>query len=80
MAFPCGLLCFILSPLFIIILFFFLIVFVAWAWQDVGARLDDFAESVAVRWSLLFLLALFLLFLWWIRLAVRRWNMEDRAS
>jgi hypothetical protein len=29
---------------------------------------------------LLFLLALFLLFLWWIRLAVRRWNMEDRAS
>jgi SNF family Na+-dependent transporter len=59
---------------------YLLIVFVAWAWQDVGARLDDFSKSAAVRWSLLFLLALLLLFLWWIRLAVRRWNMEDRAS
>ena len=28
----------------------------------------------------LFLVGLFVLFLWWIRLAVKRWNMEEQAS
>ncbi|MEY3480007.1 MAG: hypothetical protein RIQ71_782 [Verrucomicrobiota bacterium] len=59
---------------------YLLIVFVAWAWQDVGGRLDDFSESAAVRWSLLFLAGIFILFLWWIRLAVKRWKAQEVAS
>jgi hypothetical protein len=59
---------------------YLLIVFIAWAWQDVGSRLDDFSESAAVRWSLLFLAAIFILFLWWIRIAVKRWKAQEVAS
>jgi SNF family Na+-dependent transporter len=59
---------------------YLLIVFVAWAWQDVGSRLDDFSESAAVRWSLLFLVGVFVLFLWWIRIAVKRWKAQEVPS
>ncbi len=59
---------------------YLLVVFVAWAWQDMGDRVKAFTEDPAVRWSMLFLVAVFALFLWWIRLAVKRWNMEEQAS
>jgi SNF family Na+-dependent transporter len=59
---------------------YLLVVFVAWAVQDMGDRVKAFTEDPAVRWSMLFLVAVFALFLWWIRLAVKRWNMEEQAS
>jgi hypothetical protein len=45
-----------------------------------GDRVKAFTEDPAVRWSMLFLLGVFALFLWWIRIAVKRWNMEEQAS
>lgn len=63
-----------ISPVYLLIVFF------AWAWQDVGSRLDDFSESAAVRWSLIFLAGIFVLFLWWIRSAVKRWKTQEEAS
>ncbi|MFM8460082.1 MAG: sodium:calcium symporter, partial [Chthoniobacterales bacterium] len=63
-----------ISPVYLIV------VFVVWAWQDVGSRLDDFSESAAVRWSLLFLVGVLVLFLWWIRLAVKRWKAQEVQS
>ncbi|MFM8808989.1 MAG: sodium:calcium symporter, partial [Chthoniobacterales bacterium] len=59
---------------------YLLVVFAAWAWQDIGSRLDDFSESAAVRWSLIFLAGVFVLFLWWIRLAVKRWKAQEVQS
>jgi NSS family neurotransmitter:Na+ symporter len=59
---------------------YLLIVFVAWAVQDMGDRIAAFAADPAVRWSMLFLVGVFALFLWWIRIAVKRWNMEEQAS
>ena len=59
---------------------YLLAVFVAWAVQDMGDRIEAFTADPAVRWSMLFLLGVFLLFLWWIRIAVKRWNMEEQAS
>jgi SNF family Na+-dependent transporter len=59
---------------------YLLIVFVAWAVQDMGDRIAAFAADPAVRWSMLFLVGVFVLFLWWIRIAVKRWNMEEQAS
>ena len=58
---------------------YLLLVFSAWAYQDVGQRITSFREDPAVRWSILFLLAVLALFLWWIRLAVRRWRTEEAA-
>lgn len=63
-----------ISPVYLII------VFVAWAWQDMGARLEAFGKDPAVRWSMFFLLGVFVLFLWWIRLAVKRWKAQEVAS
>lgn len=54
-------------------------VFIAWAVQDMGARVESFANDPAVRWSLLFVLGLFVLFLWWIRIAVKRWKAQEAA-
>jgi hypothetical protein len=45
-----------------------------------GDRIAAFAADPAVRWSMLFLVGVFLLFLWWIRIAVKRWNLEEQAS
>jgi SNF family Na+-dependent transporter len=59
---------------------YLLVVFVAWAVQDMGDRIAAFAADPAVRWSMLFLVGVFLLFLWWIRIAVKRWNLEEQAS
>jgi hypothetical protein len=33
-----------------------------------------------VRWSLIFLVGVFVLFLWWIRIAVKRWRAQEVAS
>lgn len=52
-------------------------VFIAWAVQDIGARIRSFAEDAAVRWTMIFLLGICLLFLWWIRLAVKRWRQQE---
>jgi hypothetical protein len=59
---------------------YLLVVFVAWAVQDMGDRITAFIDDPAVRWSMLFLVAVLALFLWWIRLAVKRWNAEEPAS
>ena len=59
---------------------YLLVVFVAWAVQDMGNRIAVFTEDPAVRWSMLFLVAVLALFLWWIRLAVKRWHAEEAAS
>lgn len=59
---------------------YLLVVFVVWAVQDMGDRITAFIEDPAVRWSILFLVAVLALFLWWVRLAVKRWNAEEAAS
>lgn len=59
---------------------YLLVVFVAWAVQDMGNRIAAFTADPAVRWSMLFLVAVLALFLWWIRLAVKRWHAEEAAS
>ena len=59
---------------------YLLVVFVVWAVQDVGNRIAVFTADPAVRWSMLFLVAVLALFLWWIRLAVKRWHAEEAAS
>lgn len=59
---------------------YLLVVFVAWAVQDMGNRIAAFTADPAVRWSILFLVAVLALFLWWIRLAVKRWHAEEVAS
>jgi NSS family neurotransmitter:Na+ symporter len=59
---------------------YLLVVFTAWAVQDMGDRIEAFATDPAVRWSMIFLAGVFFLFLWWIRLAVKRWHLEDRTS
>jgi NSS family neurotransmitter:Na+ symporter len=53
------------------------VIFVVWAWQNVGGYVQSFREDAAVRWSILFLLGVLALFLWWVHLAVRRWNREE---
>lgn len=58
---------------------YLLVVFIAWAAQDMGERIEAFSTDPAVRWSILFLVAVIALFLWWIRLAVKRWNMEEKT-
>jgi SNF family Na+-dependent transporter len=52
-------------------------IFVVWAWQNVGGYVQSFREDAAARWSILFLLGVLALFLWWVHLAVRRWNREE---
>ena len=52
-------------------------IFVVWAWQNVGSYVQSFREDAAVRWSILFLLGVLALFVWWVHLAVRRWNDEE---
>ena len=59
---------------------YLLVVFVVWAVQDMGNRIAAFTADPAVRWSMLFLVAVLALFLWWIRLAVKRWHAEEAAS
>ena len=59
---------------------YLLVVFVAWAVQDMGNRIAAFTADPAVRWSMFFLVAVLALFLWWIRLAVKRWHAEEAAS
>ena len=59
---------------------YLLVVFVAWGVQDMGNRIAAFTADPAVRWSMLFLVAVLALFLWWIRLAVKRWHAEEAAS
>ena len=59
---------------------YLLVVFVAWAVQDVGDHLGHFSENPAVRWTLIFLAAVFALFIWWIRLAVKRWRGQEGLS
>jgi SNF family Na+-dependent transporter len=56
------------------------VVFMAWAVQDVGARVRSFVDDPAVRWTMLFLVGVCLLFLWWIRLAVKRWRQQEGLS
>ncbi len=52
-------------------------IFVVWGWQNVGGYIQSFREDAVVRWSILFLLGVLVLFVWWIHLAVRRWNAEE---
>ena len=59
---------------------YLLVIFVLWAWQSMGGYVQSFREDATVRWSMLFLLAVFALFLWWIRLAVRRWRMQEGGA
>lgn len=56
---------------------YLLAIFGAWAWQNMGGYVQSFREDSVVRWSIFFLLAVLALFLWWIRLAVRRWEKEE---
>ena len=56
---------------------YLLVIFVAWAWQNMGGYVQSFREDAVVRWSILFLLGVAALFLWWIHLAVRRWQAEE---
>lgn len=53
---------------------YLLAIFVLWAWQNVGGYVESFREDSTVRWSILFLLAVLALFLFWIHKAVRRWR------
>lgn len=59
---------------------YLLVIFIAWAAQDVGARVEAFRADPAVRWSMIFVAAVFLLFLGWVRLAVKRWRAQEEAS
>jgi SNF family Na+-dependent transporter len=59
---------------------YLLAIFAAWAWQNMGGYVQSFREDSVVRWSIFFLLAVLALFLWWIRLAVRRWEKEEAGS
>lgn len=59
---------------------YLLVIFVLWAWQSMGGYVQSFRDDATVRWSMLFLLAVFALFLWWIRLAVRRWRMQEGGT
>ncbi len=54
-------------------------IFAMWAWQKMGAYVQSFREDPAVRLSLLFLVCVLALFLWWIRIAVRRWRLQEEA-
>ena len=56
---------------------YLLVIFVAWAWHNMGGYVQSFREDAVVRWSILFLLGVAALFLWWIHLAVRRWQAEE---
>lgn len=56
---------------------YLLVIFGAWAWQNMGGYVQSFREDSVVRWSIFFLLAVLALLLWWIRLAVRRWTQEE---
>jgi SNF family Na+-dependent transporter len=56
---------------------YLLAIFAAWAWQNMGGYLQSFREDAVVRWSIFFLLGVLALFLWWIRLAVQRWEKEE---
>lgn len=56
---------------------YLLVIFGAWAWQNMGGYVRSFREDSVVRWSIFFLLAVLVLLLWWIRLAVRRWEKEE---
>ncbi len=62
------------SPLYL------LAIFAVWAAQNVGGYVQSFREDAVVRWSILFLLAVAGLFLWWIHLAVRRWRALEQAA
>lgn len=59
---------------------YLLAIFVLWAWQNVGGYIQSFREDSAVRWSILFLLGVLGLFLWWIHLAVRRWRAAEEGA
>ncbi len=60
---------------------YLLIIFILWAWQNVGGYVQSFREDSTVRWSILFLVGVFALFLWWVHLAVRRWRAaEERGT
>jgi SNF family Na+-dependent transporter len=59
---------------------YLLVIFTAWAWQNMGGYVQSFREDAVVRWSILFLLGVTGLFLWWIHLAVRRWRVEEAKS
>jgi len=59
---------------------YLLAIFVVWAWQNMGDYVQSFREDSVVRWSILFLLGVLALFLWMIRLAVRRWEKQEVPS
>ncbi|MBU3666818.1 MAG: sodium:calcium symporter [Chthoniobacterales bacterium] len=56
---------------------YLLAIFALWAWQKVGGYVQSFRDDATVRWSILFLLGVFALFLWWIRTAVKRWEAQE---
>ena len=59
---------------------YLLAIFALWAWQKVGGYVQSFREDSVVRWSILFLLGVLGLFLWWIHLAVRRWRAQEEGG
>lgn len=59
---------------------YLLAIFALWAWQKVGAYVQSFREDASVRWSILFLLAVLALLIWWVSIAVRRWSAKEEAK
>lgn len=59
---------------------YLLAIFTLWAWQKMGSYVQSFIEDATVRWSIIFLIAALTLFLWWIRIAVRRWRTQEGGA
>lgn len=59
---------------------YLLAIFSLWAWQKIGGYVQSFYGDAIVRWSILFIIAMLVLFLWWIRLAVRRWQAQEEGN